>query len=46
MLLKNGVDLHEVKERLGHSSIRTTEVYLHRLKHQQSKASEAIAEFL
>ena len=46
ILLKNGVDLHEVKERLGHSSIRTTEVYLHRLKHQQSKASEAVAEFL
>jgi integrase len=45
-LLKNGVDLHEVKERLGHSSIRTTEVYLHRLKHQQSKASQAVAEFL
>jgi integrase len=46
MLLKNGIDLHEVKERLGHSSIRTTEVYLHRLKHQQSKASKAVSDFL
>lgn len=46
MLLKNGIDLHEVKERLGHSSIRTTEVYLHRLKHQQSKASKAVGDFL
>jgi integrase len=46
MMLKNGIDLHEVKERLGHSSIRTTEVYLHRLKTQQSKASQAVSEFL
>lgn len=46
VMLKNGIDLHEVKERLGHSSIRTTEGYLHRLKAQQSKASDAVAEFL
>jgi site-specific recombinase XerD len=46
VMLKNGVDLHEVKERLGHSSIRTTEGYLHRMKSQQSKASDAVSEFL
>jgi integrase len=46
LLLKNGVDLHEVKERLGHQSIRTTERYLHRIKAQQSKASDAVSEFL
>lgn len=45
-LLKNGVDLHEVKERLGHQSISTTEGYLHRVRQQVSKAHEAVADFL
>lgn len=46
LLLKNGVDVHEVKERLGHQSIRTTERYLHRLRSQQSKAAEAVKDYL
>ncbi len=46
LLLKNGVDLHEVKERLGHSSVQTTEKYLHRLRHQNSKAAESVVEFM
>jgi integrase len=46
LLLKNGVDVNEVKERLGHSSIKTTERYLHRLRHQRSKAAEAVTDFL
>jgi site-specific recombinase XerD len=45
-LLKNGVDLHEVKERLGHQSIKTTERYLHRLRSHQSKASESANDYL
>ena len=45
-LLKNGVDVHEVKERLGHQSIRTTERYLHRIRSQQSKAAEAVGGYL
>ena len=45
-LLKNGVDIHEVKERLGHQSIKTTERYLHRLRHQRSTASELVNDFL
>jgi hypothetical protein len=45
-LLKGGVDVHEVKERLGHQSIKTTERYLHRLRHNQSKASEIVNDFL
>jgi len=45
-LLKSGVDLHEVKERLGHQSISTTEGYLHRVRHLESKASEATDIFL
>jgi site-specific recombinase XerD len=45
-LLKNGVDVHEVKERLGHQSIITTERYLHRIRHQQSKAAEVVNDYL
>ena len=45
-LLKNGVDLHEVKERLGHQSIKTTERYLHRIRHQQSTAGELTNDFM
>jgi site-specific recombinase XerD len=44
--LKGGVDVHEVKERLGHQSITTTERYLHRIRHQQSKAAEVVNDFL
>ena len=46
LLLKKGVDVHEVKERLGHQSITTTERYLHRIRHQQSKAAEVANDFL
>jgi site-specific recombinase XerD len=46
LLLKRGVDVHEVKERLGHQSITTTERYLHRIRHQQSKAGELADEYL
>jgi len=44
-LLKSGVDVHEVKERLGHQSITTTERYLHRLRHQSSNAAEAVNDY-
>jgi hypothetical protein len=46
LLLKKGVDVHEVKERLGHQSITTTERYLHRIRHQQSKAAEVVNDYL
>jgi integrase len=46
LLLKGGVDVHEVKERLGHQSITTTERYLHRIRHQQSKAAEVVNDYL
>ena len=45
-LLKNGVDIHEVKERLGHQSIKTTERYLHRLRSHRSEASEGANDYL
>lgn len=45
-LLKNGVDLHEVKERLGHQSIRTTERYLHRIRQNKSQAPESVNDYV
>ena len=46
LLLQKGIDVHEVKERLGHQSITTTERYLHRIRAQKSRASELVDEFL
>lgn len=45
-LLKSGVDLHEVKERLGHQSIRTTERYLHRIRQNRSQAPESVNDYV
>lgn len=45
-LLKSGVDLHTVKERLGHASITTTEQYLHRMRMEDDKISSVIGTML
>jgi integrase len=44
-LVENGVDIYEVKERLGHSSVTTTEVYKHITKRRQSKAANIADDF-
>lgn len=44
-LVASGVDIYEVKERMGHRSITTTEIYLHRVKNVQSKAADAADAF-
>ena len=41
-LLAGGADLQVVKERLGHASIRTTEVYLHTLPDADETALTAL----
>lgn len=45
-LLKGGMDLHAVKSRLGHSSVTTTEEYLHDLEAMDSRANDVMAGFL
>lgn len=45
-LLKGGMDVHTVQERLGHGSIVTTQGYFHALNSLDARASEVIANFL
>ena len=45
-LLKAGVDIHTVKELMGHASVTTTEFYLHHVRASLSKASDAMDDFL
>jgi integrase len=44
-LVENGVDIYEVKERLGHASVTTTEHYKHITKRRQSKAASVADAF-
>ena len=46
ILLSSGVDIYEVQQRLGHASINTTEVYLHRVQSMKSQAAAAADVFL
>lgn len=45
-LIKGGVDLHTVQERLGHGSIVTTQGYFHNLQAMEGRASEVLSDFL
>lgn len=45
-LVASGVSIYEVKKLMGHSQIDTTLRYLHRVESQQSKAREAMEDFL
>ncbi len=42
-LLAGGADLQVVKERLGHASIATTELYLHTLPDADDTALDALS---
>lgn len=45
-LVASGVSIYEVKKLMGHQQLDTTLRYLHRVEAQQSKAREAMEEFL
>ena len=47
LLFEAGVEMHNVKERLGHSSIRTTmNIYTHVTKAERSKTADVFSEFM
>lgn len=46
LLLQKGVDIYTVKERLGHKSINTTEIYLHSNLEKSKEATQRIASLL
>lgn len=46
LLVEQGVDIYEVKERLGHASVTTTEGYKHVTNRRQSKAANTADAFL
>ena len=43
-LIESGIDIHQVQKLLGHSSIKTTTIYLH-LKHNKSKGFHKVLDF-
>lgn len=47
LLFEAGVEMHNVKERLGHSSIRTTmNIYTHVTKAERAKTADVFSEFM
>lgn len=46
ILVVSGVDMFEVQQRLGHRSMNTTQIYLHRVAAMKSKAAAASDVFL
>jgi len=43
-MANNGMDLHKLKEVMGHASLENTQVYLHSSEEEQSAASEQVYE--
>ena len=47
LLFEAGVEMHNVKERLGHSSIRTTmNIYTHVTKNERAKTADIFSDFM
>ena len=44
MLLYSGVNIRQVQERLGHGSIKTTQIYLHSIQEADEQAAAALQE--
>lgn len=40
LMLQNGINIYEVKRRLGHASLSTTEIYLHYIREADEKAAQ------
>ena len=42
LLLENGVDIYTIKDLMGHTNVRTTQIYTHILNKQKEKAANTL----
>ena len=41
-LLENGVDIYTIKDLMGHTNVRTTQIYTHIVNEQKEKAANTL----
>ena len=42
LLLENGVDIYTIKDLMGHTNVRTTQIYTHIVNEQKDKAANTL----
>ena len=42
LLLENGVDIYTIKDLMGHTNVRTTQIYKHIVNDQKEKAANTL----
>lgn len=42
LLLENGVDIYTIKDLMGHTNVRTTQIYTHIVNEQKEKAANTV----
>ena len=42
LLLENGVDIYTIKSLMGHTNVRTTQIYTHIVNEQKEKAANTL----
>ena len=42
LLLENGVDIYTIKDLMGHTNVRTTQIYAHIVNEQKEKAANTL----
>lgn len=42
LLLENGVDIYTIKDLMGHTNVRTTQIYTHIVNEQKEKAANTL----
>ena len=42
LLLENGVDIYTIKSLMGHTNVKTTQIYTHIVNEQKEKAANTL----